>query len=185
MKYEKYPNVHIFPLWSIWGKSRQVVWSKKFRGKNMTENKKFKTSTYKLLGSGCGSERPLSPWPAFCVGDGGSRRWNINGVRFCVRYNMAYSWYQASRWENGGWEGDGIQGIPGANGITSISNTRQSYCSARRHSGIWSLVSQWSEPLSQAIRTMSMVPCWKFIYFGRAGKWMALATNWVLSLKHG
>lgn len=140
----------------------------------MTKNRKFKTSTYKLLRSGCGSERPLSPWPAFCVGDGGSRRWNINGVRFCVRYNMAYSWYQASKWENGVREGDGIQGIPGANEIRSISNTKQSNCSARKPgSGIWSLVSQWSDPLNQAIRRMSMVPCWKCIYFGCAseGHW--------------
>lgn len=121
----------------------------KFMDKNMTETRKFKTSTYRMLGSGCGSERPLSPWPAFCIGDGGSRRWNINGVRFCVRYNMAYSRYQASRWEK--W-GDGIQSISGANGIRSINNTRQSSYSARRHSGIWSLLSQWNEPMSQAIR---------------------------------
>ena len=40
--------------------------------------------------------RPLGPWPPSVPSEGGSMRWNINGVRFCVRYTTwPAGWHQA------------------------------------------------------------------------------------------
>lgn len=41
--------------------------------------------------------KPCSPWPSVPPpSEGGSMRWNINGVRFCVRYTTwPAGWYQA------------------------------------------------------------------------------------------
>lgn len=125
--------------------------------------------------AGCSwvSGRPVSPCPTSWLGDGGSTRWNINGVRFCVRYNMAYSWYQASWWENGVGEKHGMQSIPCANweGIQQRS--------VRRHSR--SIMGKWIYPVSCTAWKLSMVPCWEIIYFHCPSKWKVSVTNWLLN----
>ncbi len=48
--------------------------------------KTIQDATHRLLIGSCGnSGRPFTPCPPSWSGDG-SMRWNINGVRFCVRY---------------------------------------------------------------------------------------------------
>lgn len=70
-------NVFVLDV-SVWSASLQCVWASPF-------------STHMLLMlSSCVLERPFWPWPPWPSvpppSEGGSMRWNINGVRFCVRY---------------------------------------------------------------------------------------------------
>lgn len=85
----------------------QEVWRPHTVHRSVVQNENFmlcchlSSTTHMLLRlSGWVLGRPFRPWPAWPSvpppSGGGSMRWNINGVRFCVRYmTWPAGWYQA------------------------------------------------------------------------------------------